>query len=278
MARTCGSRSRTTARASRPTPRPTSSSSSARAFRRTRTRAAAWGSVSTWSSGSPSSTAATSGSIAERARARRSGSASRSAPSRTRRASRRTVSPPDAGRSREHAAARHTGAVPAADPPSHLPAPSVSGTGSPPKAGPTPSPGAATAGLDRATLERVRARDPEALGMFYDRYMDLVYGLAARMLGNRTLAEDATSEVFLKVHRAADRLDLARDPAPWLVTITTNVCRDLWRSAAYRVSRRAADVHDPLVAASLSSGRDEPEQDAVRSEREHAVQEALLQL
>jgi RNA polymerase sigma-70 factor (ECF subfamily) len=141
-----------------------------------------------------------------------------------------------------------------------------------------PPPAAAAAGLDRAVLERVRAREPEALGIFYDRYMDLVFGLASRLLGNRTLAEDATSEVFLKVHRAADRLDAARDPAPWLVTITTNVCRDLWRSAAYRVSRRAADVHDPLTAASLASGRDGPEQDAVRSERERLVQQALLEL
>lgn len=160
--------------------------------------------------------------------------------------------------------------MPGPDSPSHPAAPAVSGAVAPSAA--------ATAGLDRATLERVRAREPEALGIFYDRYMDLVYGLASRLLGNRTLAEDATSEVFLKVHRAADRLDSARDPAPWLVTITTNVCRDLWRSSAYRASRRAADVHDPLVAASLSSGRDEPEQDAVRSERERIVQQALLEL
>ena len=157
------------------------------------------------------------------------------------------------------------------DPPSHLPAPSVPG-------GVAPSPTAAAVALERGVLERVRAREPEALGIFYDRYMDMVFGLAARMLGNRTLAEDATSEVFLKVHRAADRLDASRDPAPWLVTITTNVCRDLWRSAAYRASRRAADVHDPLTAATLTSGRDEPEQDAMRSERERLVQAALLEL
>ncbi len=156
-------------------------------------------------------------------------------------------------------------------PPSHSPGPSVTGAG-------TPVPAAAAAGLERAVLERVRAREPEALGLFYDRYMDMVFGLATRMLGNRTLAEDATSEVFLKVHRAADRLDASRDPAPWLVTITTNVCRDLWRSAAYRASKRAADVHDPLTAATLTSGRDEPEQDAVRSERERIVQQALLAL
>ena len=127
-------------------------------------------------------------------------------------------------------------------------------------------------------LERVRARDPEALGLFYDRYLDLVHGLAWRLLGNRTLAEDVTSEVFLKVHRAADRLDPARDPAPWLTTITTNVCRDLWRSGAWRMSRRAAQVDDPVAAASLSSGRNDPEADALASERERMVQGALLEL
>ncbi len=140
------------------------------------------------------------------------------------------------------------------------------------------APPRAAAGPDRVLLERVRARDPEALGSFYDEYLDLVFGLASRLLGNRTLAEDAASEVFLKVHRAADRLDPARDPVPWLVTITTNVCRDLWRSAAYRTSRRAADVNDPVTAATLSSGRNDPEQDTIRAERERLVQEALLTL
>jgi RNA polymerase sigma-70 factor (ECF subfamily) len=116
------------------------------------------------------------------------------------------------------------------------------------------------------------------MGVFYDRYLDRVFGLAWRLLGDRTLAEDATSEVFLKVHRAADRLDPARDPAPWLNTITTNVCRDLWRSGAYRMSRRAADVDDPVSAATLSSGRNDPEADALSSERERLVQAALLEL
>ncbi len=138
-----------------------------------------------------------------------------------------------------------------------------------PPAGAAPDPG---------WLERVRAREPEAMGQFYDRYLDLVFGLAWRLLGDRTLAEDVTSEVFLKVHRAADRLDPARDPVPWLTTITTNVCRDLWRSGAYRTSRRAADVDDPVSAATLSSGRNDPEADALSSERERIVQAALLEL
>ena len=163
------------------------------------------------------------------------------------------------------------------DSPSHPPDSSVAGTErlSP---GPATGPPPGRPAPDRAWLERVRAREPEALGQFYDRYLDLVFGLAWRLLGDRTLAEDAASEVFLKVHRAADRLDPARDPAPWLATITTNVCRDLWRSGQYRMSRRAADVHDPAAAASLSSGRNDPEADTLASERERLVQEALMSL
>ena len=161
--------------------------------------------------------------------------------------------------------------MPTPESPSHPPASSVGheATPSPPRAGAAP---------ESALLERVRARDQEALGEFYDRYIDLVFGLAWRLIGDRTLAEDAASEVFLKVHRAADRLDPARDPAPWLTTITTNVCRDLWRSGAYRMSRRAADVDDPASAATLSSGRNDPEADALSSERERLVQAALLEL
>ena len=155
-------------------------------------------------------------------------------------------------------------------PPSQSPASSVTG------AGPPAAPGAGSP--DRELLERVRARDPEALGDFYERYVDLVFGLAWRMLGERVLAEDAASAVFLKVHRAADRLDPARDPAPWLATITTNVCRDLWRSGAWRMSRRAADVDDPVAAATLSTGRNDPEEDALGSERERLVQAALREL
>ncbi len=141
---------------------------------------------------------------------------------------------------------------------------------------PTPAPLGAT--LDVALLERVRTRDPDALGQFYDRYLGLVFGLAWRLLGDRTRAEDVASEVFLKVHRAADRLDPKRDPAPWLTTITTNVCRDLWRSGAYRMSKRAADIDDPVAAAGLSSGRNDPEADALSTERERIVQQALLEL
>ncbi|MEO5987647.1 MAG: RNA polymerase sigma factor [Candidatus Eisenbacteria bacterium] len=135
-----------------------------------------------------------------------------------------------------------------------------------------------SSGLDRATLERVRERDPEALGQLFDACFPRVFSLVHRLLGDRTLAEDAAAEVFLKVHRAAHTLDPGRDPSPWLHTIATNVCRDLWRSGAYRMSRRAASVHDEAVADRLTSGADEPEREAIVHERQDMVRAALATL
>lgn len=161
------------------------------------------------------------------------------------------------------------------DPPAHPAPPFVSTTGGD-SAGPVTAPGSAPAPLPRHVLERVRLRDPEALGEFYDRYVDRVFGLALRLLGDRVAAEDITSEVFLKVHRAAAQLDASRDPAPWLAAITTNACRDLWRSGLHRMSRRSDSIEDaPGLAERLTRGVDEPERDALASERERLVREAI---
>lgn len=131
-------------------------------------------------------------------------------------------------------------------------------------------------GLD---LGRVRARDPEALGAFFERYFQRVYGLAYRLLGERAAAEDAVQDVFLKVHRAADRIDPERDPEPWLLTITTNVCRDLWRSGAHRLSRRSSSIDDdPAVGGAIASPGRTPEGELLANERVQLTQNAIARL
>jgi RNA polymerase sigma factor (sigma-70 family) len=121
-------------------------------------------------------------------------------------------------------------------------------------------------------------RDPEALGAFFDTYFDRVYGLVRRLVGDTTVAEDVTQEVFLKVHRAVDRLDPARDPVPWLLAIAHNACRDLWRSGAYRLSRRAASIEDSLAQDRGPAAGSDPERDALAAEREWLVQAAVMEL
>lgn len=66
--------------------------------------------------------------------------------------------------------------------------------------GPRPREGKQMEGLDlEHVIERVRGHDAEALGEIYRQYVWRVFGLCRHMLDSRERAEDATSEVFLRV-------------------------------------------------------------------------------
>jgi RNA polymerase sigma-70 factor (ECF subfamily) len=117
------------------------------------------------------------------------------------------------------------------------------------------------------------------LAAFFEQHFERVYALVYRLLGDRHAAEDATQEVFLKIHRAAHTLDPDREPLPWITTIAYNVCRDLWRSGAYRLSRQAASIDDPEHGdTQLTSRTDDPEQALLAAERIDQVQRAISAL
>lgn len=143
-----------------------------------------------------------------------------------------------------------------------------------------PAPALASDAPDAAWMARVRARDPEALGRLFDAHFDRLFGLVHRLTGARATAEDVLQEVFLRLHRSADRLDPGRDPGAWLVTIAVNLCRDHWRSGAYRASRRSVPIGDEAVPASNppAPASAQPDEQVLRLERERLVQDALMRL
>lgn len=133
--------------------------------------------------------------------------------------------------------------------------------------------------LPASVLERMRRRDPDALAAFFDAYFDRVYSLAFRLVGEHAAAEDLTQEVFIKLYRAADRIDPTRDPVPWIVTITYNACRDAWRSPAHRMARRSTSLEDPDGPGdALRPDRDDPERRLIARQRERLVQHAVMRL
>ena len=131
----------------------------------------------------------------------------------------------------------------------------------------------------RETLEGVRRREPEALSEFFESSFDRVYGLAFRLLGDRTAAEDAAQEVFLRIHRSAHTLDPERDPLPWITTIAYNVCLDHWRSFGTKLAARSISFDDYAgLEERITNGRATPEGEALATERERLVQEAIMKL
>ena len=94
--------------------------------------------------------------------------------------------------------------------------------------------GNARSAIDARVRARFGAGDPDALRAVYSAYGRLVYAVAYKLLGERSLSEEATQQTFLKAWRASTRIDPSRELGPWLATIAQRVAIDLYRREARR--------------------------------------------
>jgi RNA polymerase sigma-70 factor, ECF subfamily len=82
-------------------------------------------------------------------------------------------------------------------------------------------------------VDRARGGDTRAFAEIYDRYLDRVYCFVlGRIGGDRPLAEDLTSEVFLRALRNIKTFEwCGRDIGAWLLTIARNLVYDHFKSS-----------------------------------------------
>lgn len=94
-------------------------------------------------------------------------------------------------------------------------------------------------------IERAQGGDTEAFGLIYDRYVDTVFRFIYFRVGNRPLAEDLTSDTFLRaLKRIGSFTWRGRDLGAWLVTIARNLVADHFKSGRYRLEVTTGDVLD----------------------------------
>ena len=102
-----------------------------------------------------------------------------------------------------------------------------------------------------------------------------VFGLALRMTGDRDVAADVTSRVFLKAYRAYDRFEPGRPLRNWLLTIAVREAISEGRRASRELARRASDAAAEMAPA---PAREEPETSAVQREERERVRRAVASL
>lgn len=128
---------------------------------------------------------------------------------------------------------------------------------------------------DPIILEWVQATldgDQEAFAELVNTYQNAVYNLCYRMLSERTEAEDATQEAFLRAYMNLERYDPARSFKTWVLSIASNHCIDRLRK------RRLVwlSLDEPLPPnLALSSDEPQPEEVTIHNERSQAVQTLL---
>jgi len=84
---------------------------------------------------------------------------------------------------------------------------------------------------------RFAAGEPGSVTEVYRAYGRLVYTVAYRVLGDASLAEDATQQTFVQAWQNAASFDPSRNLAPWLATIAGRSAIDV-----YRRNRRHRDL------------------------------------
>lgn len=123
-------------------------------------------------------------------------------------------------------------------------------------------------------LSRVQAGDADAWGELYRRYAPAIFRFCRRALPTREDAEDATTEVFMKVRQKLGTFDSSRPFSSWLYKVASNHCWDLLRRRRIRQDLETED------AEALPLEHPEPSQ-LERLQVEHAnkeVRDALAKL
>jgi RNA polymerase sigma-70 factor (ECF subfamily) len=85
--------------------------------------------------------------------------------------------------------------------------------------------------------------DGQAFGQLYDRYVDTVFRFIYFRVNDRALAEDFTSETFLRALRRIGTISYqGRDIGAWFITIARNIVLDHLKSARHRLETTTADT------------------------------------
>jgi len=106
-----------------------------------------------------------------------------------------------------------------------------------------PAPPEGDVAVSLALVHRAQAGDADAFGELYDRYVDLVYRYVYYRVGTPQVAEDLTSETFLRALRRITSFTWqGRDVGAWFVTIARNLIADHYKSSRYRLEVTTDDV------------------------------------
>ena len=124
-------------------------------------------------------------------------------------------------------------------------------------------------------VQKAQGGDAEAFGVLYDRYVDQVYRYIAYRVASTQVAEDLTSETFLRALRRIESFTWqGRDVGAWFVTIARNLVADHYKSGRYRLEMTTDDVAETGAAQVI----DGPERAVLEAMNNKVLLQAVKQL
>lgn len=114
-----------------------------------------------------------------------------------------------------------------------------------------------------------------------DCYSDMLFKIAFLRLGNMEDAEDVVQEVFYQYWKNAEGFESADHRKAWLIKVTLNACRKVWRNAWNRHRGDVGDLElERISEEALMKGRDVegPEEALLAADDSRILLEAVMTL
>jgi RNA polymerase sigma-70 factor, ECF subfamily len=124
---------------------------------------------------------------------------------------------------------------------------------------------------DAALIERIAEGDRNAMLVLFTGHQVRVFRFILRMTGDKTLAEDLTSEVFLDVWRQAGQFEGRSTVSTWMLAMAR------YKALAAR-RRRSEDQLDDDVAEGIEDHGDDPEAAVQKKDRSEILRRCLGRL
>jgi len=127
-------------------------------------------------------------------------------------------------------------------------------------------------------MQRLSVRDRQAFEEIYDRYGDLVYSTALRVLRDTHLAEDISQETFVRLWRKPESYVAERGRfLTWLISVTRNRAVDEVRARGRRQRYETASPEEQERELPAGTAND-PVLNADLAEQRRVVRAALAEL
>jgi RNA polymerase sigma-70 factor (ECF subfamily) len=130
---------------------------------------------------------------------------------------------------------------------------------------------------DRDLVTRAAAGEERAIAGLYDRYGQVLYAVAYRIVGERADAEEVVLDAFAQAWREAPRFEASRGSvAGWLTMIARSRALDLVRARSRRdrITTTAASAR-PDAPLAMGERRPDPAAGIDHAERRREVRQAL---
>ena len=124
---------------------------------------------------------------------------------------------------------------------------------------------------DQIIINKILEGDTNAFAQLVDRYKDLVFTLALRMVKNREEAEEVSQDTFIKAFKSLDKFKGKSKFSTWIYRVAYNTCLDRLKKIKREYNVVAIDEFTEHQVKTLDNALDKMEQD----EHKQKIQECL---